>query len=750
MGERKRISEELNDSEVDYIDIHNKLRKGNLADTFPMILHKVIEVSSWELAEETETLWNTYQQMLQFMLQGINDAQSERIRTDICHQLSYIASRLERLERIKNHGEEKYVSVSKEMKRIPSFESIVSQLESVSQEMSEVSQDELLRDAIRQHKMDALIEEHESTMLNLFNWTWTSDIWQNADVDLANRIILSDQISANDKAVFITATTLSLLEFVDAAKLLFLLDSYLVEDDMVSQRALVGFLLAFHFSFAQVKDNQDLKDRLQIYSDDAAFIHDLYATMMQLQMSCTTESVTSRMRNDIMPALMRGLTTGKKPDAQNIDPDAFIKNGENPEWMDNEKMNKKMQEMAEMQLDGADVYFASFSTLKGYPFFHQMPHWFYPFSLENNHTPELKKFSDGMVNKIIRLILKGSPFCNSDKYSLCFTFSNLGGMAENALSEQVSRQLPEGMDLDELADSDQLHQPKKADIRRHYVFDLYRFYNIYPYKQQFTNPFALLKEQPVTPFSNPWLEELMTNDKEEIAQYADFLMRKEFYQAALDIFTTLATNEFDTELASIWQKIGFCHQKLNHSEETIHAYSVANSIKPNSKWTLSHLAVLCYNTGRMEDASKYYQELLEINPESLKYLMNSAQSLMQCEHYEEALPLLYKASFLDEESPLVKMQLAWCLIVNGKKEEAMKFVFELQTEDTTREDAAILLGIVMLLDGKVKEAYDQLHPLINANNKADTMQKLDTLCRQKLLQRTTLTLFTDALVLHIQ
>ena len=40
MGERKRISEELNDSEVDYIDIHNKLRKGNLADTFPMILHK--------------------------------------------------------------------------------------------------------------------------------------------------------------------------------------------------------------------------------------------------------------------------------------------------------------------------------------------------------------------------------------------------------------------------------------------------------------------------------------------------------------------------------------------------------------------------------------------------------------------------------------------------------------------------------------------------------------------------------------
>ena len=735
---------------MDYIELHHKLRRGNLADTFPMILQKASEVSSWELAEETEKLWTTYQQMLQFMLQGINDVQSERIRTDICHQLSFVASRLERLERIKNHGEEKYVSVCKEMKRIPSFESIVSQLETVSQEMTEVTHDELLRDSIRQHKMETLLEEHEATMLNLFNWTWTSDVWQNADVDQANRIILSDRINTNDKAVFITATTLSLFEFVDTAKLLFLLDCYLVEDDMVSQRALVGFLLVFHFSFTQVKDNQDLKDRLQIYSDDATFIHDLYATMIQLQMSCTTESVTSRMRNDIMPALMQGLTMRKKPDAQSIDPDTFIKNGENPEWMDNEKMNKKMQEMAEMQLDGADVYFASFSTLKGYSFFQQMPHWFYPFSLENSHTPEMKKFSDGMVNKIIRLILKGSPFCNSDKYSLCFTFSNLGGMAESAVAEQVNSQLPDGMDVDELAESAELHQPKKADIRRHYVFDLYRFYNIYPYKQQFTNPFALLKEHPVTPYSNPWLQELMTNDKEEMAQYADFLMRKEFYQAALDIFTTIASNEFDIELASIWQKIGFCHQKLNHTEDTIHAYTVANSIKPNSKWTLSHLASLCYNSGRMEDASKYYQELLEIHPESLKYLMNSAQSMMQCGQYEQALPLLYKASFLDEESPLVKMQLAWCLIVNGKKEEATKFVFDLQTEDTTREEAAILLGIVMLLDGKAKEAYEQLHPLVNDSNRTDTMQKLDTLCRQKLLQRTTLTLFTDALALYIR
>jgi len=245
------------------------------------------------------------------------------------------------------------------------------------------------------------------------------------------------------------------------------------------------------------------------------------------------------------------------------------------------------------------------------------------------------------------------------------------------------------------------------------------------------------------------LEELLTTDKEEMAQYADFLMRKEFYQAALDIFTTLADNEFDEALASIWQKIGFCHQKLNHTEETIHAYTVANSIKPNSKWTLSHLASLCYSTGRMEDAAKYYQELLEINPESLKYLMNAAQSLMQCNEHEAALPLLYKASFLDEESTLVKLLLAWCLIVCGKKDDAMKFIFELQRVETASEDANILMGIVLLLDGKVKEAYQQLRPIVSEKNMADLRQKLDTLHHRKLIERTTLTLFTDALTLNI-
>ena len=130
-------------------------------------------------------------------------------------------------------------------------------------------------------------------------------------------------------------------------------------------------------------------------------------------------------------------------------------------------------------------------------------------------------------------------------------------------------------------------------------------------------------------------------------------------------------------------------------------------------------------------------------------MMNAAQSLMQCNEHEAALPLLYKASFLDEESPLVKLLLAWCLIVCGKKEDAMKHIFELQRVETASEDANILMGIVLLLDGKVKEAYQQLRPIVSEKNMADLRQKLDTLHHRKLIERTTLTLFIDALTLNI-
>ena len=85
---------------MDYTDIQIKLKQHNLAVTFPLLRKKASEIGNWALSEHIEELWATYQQMLQFTLQGVNDAQGKQIRIGICEKLALAAKRLERLERI--------------------------------------------------------------------------------------------------------------------------------------------------------------------------------------------------------------------------------------------------------------------------------------------------------------------------------------------------------------------------------------------------------------------------------------------------------------------------------------------------------------------------------------------------------------------------------------------------------------------------------------------------------------------------
>lgn len=733
---------------MDYNDIFSKLKARNLQDTLPVIRRKAAETGDWAMAEEVENLWNTYHQMLRFMLQGINDPQSTQIRTDICRQLEKIVARTERIERLQENPTDKYATAWKSLKNTPSFMHVVDYLEDVSLRLSEVKADPLLRPSVRNHNLELLEEEHDTAMCNLFNWTWAGDIWQNKDKDQANRIIFSDHITADDKAVFISAITLSLFEFIDMSKMLFLLDCYLIDSTQVSQRALVGFIMVFYLKFEKLKDSKELRERLRIYSDDPAFIRDFYSAMMQIQMSCTTDSVSNKMRNDIMPALMRGAMAGKGK-KQNIDMDELTKNGENPEWMSDEKMNKKMHEMAEMQLDGADIYYSSFANLKGYAFFGQMPHWFYPFSTHYLRSPELQKLLNGSTGRFLRLILNGSPFCDSDKYSLCHTFQSLGTLGGAAIEEQINRQIPDGMSIDELAEDMEKRVSSKSDIRRSYIFDLYRFYYSYPYRIQFYNPFSALKENPITPLGNPWMRRLLSNDKEMLAQYADFLMRKEFYQAALDIFITLADNEFDPALASIWQKLGFCQQKLGNTADAIRAYGIANTIKPNSKWTLSHLASLQHSAGNYTDAAKHYAELLDINPDNQRYLINAAQSLIATDRYEEALPLLHKILYMDEHSTQAKHLISWCYVLNGQKDKAMKHILELLAKDADDATAQMLYAIVLLVDGNRQEAYTKMRHILNEQTLNELSQRLSTLAVHDIIDKNTVALFIDALVLNI-
>lgn len=737
---------------MDYQQIYNKLANGNLADSFPMIRDKSRIIGNWTIADEVESLWTTYQQMMLFMLNGIKDSQSKAMRESICKKLYTLTTKIERQERLNIHKEEKYVSNCSSLRNIPSMESLVTNLEQLSAEIDAVKNDELLRDSIKAYNLDKLEKDIESARTKLFYWVWTSEPWSNNDVTQANRIIFSEQISNNDKALIVAAVTLSLLEYPDPSKMLFLLDTYLFDNALVAQRALVGFIIAFELDFSNTyRHNTELYNRLDLYKEDSEFASDYYSAIAQLMFSSTTEKVSDKMRLDIMPTIMQSQFKKMNKETKTaLNIDELTKNGENPEWIDEEKVTSKIQEMAELQKDGADLYYSTFSMMKGYSFFSEMAHWFYVFSIDNPCVDSVKKLLSSKFGNVVRLMLDGSPFCNSDKYSLCFMFNTLGSFGETTLENQVNSQLQDVESIDDVIEEAKKLSTQKQNVRRHFIFDLYRFFYSYPYKTQFRNPFDVWKKNPINPLSNEWLAKTIGNDPEKNAAYAEFLMRKEFYAGANDIFAKLAINEFDKELVSIWQKLGFCQQKLGNNSSALHSYKVANNLKPNSKWTLSHLATLSSIAKDHEEALKYYKELLDIDPNNIKYIMSTANLMMELKEYEPAMNLFHKANFIDENNETVKLNIALCSVICKDNNKAMKYILEILSKNADNTNAKDLYAIVMMIDGNVREAYNYVKDNYNATNISHFEELLNKLEERDVVDSNTHRLFIDALALNVE
>lgn len=740
---------------MDYINIRQELQKGNIAKVFPSLRQSVETLGNWELSQEVENLWMTYQQMLSFMLNGIKDPQAEKMRMGIADKLKMCADRMERMERLNTHKEEKYVSIRRGLKNVQSLEEIVSHLEAVSIELEEVRGDELLRPSIKEHKLEELMHSHEEWLLTLFNWTWTSDIWQSIDADQANRIMFSERIKESDKCVFVSAVTLAMMEFYDARKMTFLLDSYLLQETAVAQRAIVGAVLMMYLYHEEMKNDESIWQRLIMYSEDEEFVHELYSTMMQLQLSSTTDTVSERMRNDIMPTIMMGKIMKDNPSDSIKDHlkalGELTKNGENPEWLNPDnisesKVERMINEMAELQTSGSDIHFCTFASAKGYPFFRDVAHWFYPFSMKEPMVADVDKLMKSSISKIMSLMLQERAFCNSDRYSFVYMFQSMG-ITGNMLEEQVMSQLHDVENLDEVLEQRAKQEVSKADVRRHYIFDLYRFYYSFPYHVQFSNPFAKLKEKAVTPLSNACLG-LYTNNA-EMERYADFLMRKEFYDAALSLFSHINPNEVEPKNASVWQKIGFCHQKLKHNDLAIHAYNIADILKPDSKWTLTHLASLAMSEGMHDEAVKYYNNLLEIEPENKKYLIGLAKALTDSNKNGEAIQILYKLIYLEKASTKEKLLLAWCLILEGQNDKASKYIDEVAGKEADNSTATLLRSIILLTEGNVRDAHTLLS--IKKRKNAEPLHDLDemlaAMVEHQKLERTQAQLFTDALTL---
>ena len=650
--------------------------------------------NDWTLRNRLEQIQTSYQYMLQYMKLGMKDPERHKLYRQLLADTWEIAdqTRILLLDEISTHY---YHSLRRNPNQLPKAYDLSAQqriLEGFSDEMA-VSQ------LANYQGLDAILKRHEETHQVMFLTTWSNNNWTLEEFAQAEDMLRSETLPINDLCLFVSAVTLSLMECFDERKINWLLDGLRHTHPQINQRALVGLVITLHLYPTRITLYPELEARISLFREDPDFSKQVNRVYIQLLRSQETEKIDKKMREEIIPEMMRNVNIMRNMKF------GFEENPEendlNPDWekaFESSGLGDKIREMNELQLEGADVYMSTFAQLKTYPFFKEPYNWFYPFDM--HHSSIIKEFGFKPTgdNAILSLILQSGFFCNSDKYSLCFTMAHIPQSQRTMMLSQMTSQ-----DLDALMDeskSSALRQyAERPDvISNQYVHDLYRFFKLSQRRHEFRDIF---KEE-IALHRIPALKEILCKP-ELLITIADFHFRKEHPAEALELYKELiALNHAN---ADIFQKAGYCLQKEKRYKEAIDAYLKADVLKPDHVWTIRHLAT-CYRQIRdFASALEYYKKVEAIQPESHNVLFYAGSCLAELERYEEALQYFFKLDFIESNCIKAWRAIGWCSFVNGKYEQAMKYYEKILTSKPLAADY-LNAGHVAWRTGKIEKAAE--------------------------------------------
>ena len=620
--------------------------------------------NDWTLRNRLEQAKVSYQYMLQYMRQGVNDPERQKLYRQLLAETRELAeqARISLLDEVSTHY---YHALHKNKRNMEAGYGMSSWLKVLESFPDDMAVCQLMPD--NKQSLDSALQRHEETAQYLFLTTWGNSGWTAEEEREARMYLESELLPVNDLCLFTGAVLLSLMECFDPRKFSWLLDAATHADTQVSQRALVIIAIVLHIHPNRLWLYPELEARLSLLNEDGSFGKQLNRVYIQLLRSQETEKIDKKMREEIIPEMMKNVSIMRNMKygfEENMDED-----DRNPDWekaFEESGLGDKIREMNELQLEGADVYMSTFAQLKSYPFFQNPHNWFYPFDMQ--HSGIIREFGLKPTgdNAILSLILQSGFFCNSDKYSLCFTMAHIPQAQRNMMLSQMTSQ-----DLNELMDeskSSGLRQyAQRPDvISNQYIHDLYRFFKLSQRRHEFRDIF---KEE-IALHRIPALKDILRKP-ELLVTIADFHFRKEHPAEALGIYQEVIDMNYAD--ADIFQKTGYCLQKEKRYKEAISAYRKADVLKPDHIWTIRHLAT-CYRQLRdFASALEYYRKVEAMQSENRNVTFFIGSCLAEQERYEEALQCFFKLDLMENDCIKAWRAIGWCSFVSGKSEQAMRY-----------------------------------------------------------------------------
>ena len=619
--------------------------------------------------ERIERIAADYKLMLDYMERGFKDDQRQQLyqellaRTclleadtrlaDKCRKSSFLSNTMRQAAR---------VSWDNELIRY-TLENFVSEVALLSLEEEER----------RKEKSRTLYQRHDAFMSLLFRKILLSTQWNEQTAAFFESLLLSPTVDVNDALLMASALLLACRLQFDYRKWRTLVNVFRqTTDKRLHQRTLVGWCLA-------LKEGDETvlyADRMRALLKEVCASPDVRRELLELQMQVfhciNAERDNKKIQEDIFPTLMKnnnlritrfGIEEVEDDPMQDIlDPGAADRAME--------EMEQTMQRMAEMQRQGADIYFSGFSQMKRFPFFNDVAHWLLPFFREN---PGLNEVVDRLSNSnLMQNIVENAPFCDSDKYSFALAIHQV----IDKLPPNVREMVGTAEAMGPISPREELTSP--AFLRRMFLQDLYRFYRLFPLRADFDNPFDECQndanKQPAVLKSFFFAQPVFGTDllADQVGELGTFLLkhgRMGELRLLLNTYVGSRTSAAESTDVRLLLLSARCSEFFGEGSE-VSFYERVLDLQPDNEVALRNLGQHHFAQGRYAEAENCYRQLLAKQPEKKSYLMSFAVALLYQGKTDEAMPVVYQLDYEHPDDLNVKRTLAWGLMAQEKLQQA--------------------------------------------------------------------------------
>jgi tetratricopeptide (TPR) repeat protein len=624
---------------------------------------------------QQEHLEHTYEQMLNYMLEGVQDPERDSVYQKLLSSILELSDRVKDRLLENNSGWHTFV-LKQELDRKQELtgKKVIATMDDLSfkRELDEILDENMVTPG-------ATEERRRVISMEIFRHLWLSNRYDEAENSLSAAILSCQEFLWYEKALFVSAILLSGLRYWDEDKVHRLIDFAEEEDQEVSARAIVALVILLYRHDERIEFYPNIIHRLKLLNGDLKLEQSLEKIALQLIRTRDTLEIGRKLQEDLMPEMAK--LKPQLEDKLKMDDisDEMLEEGRNPDWQsmfsESDDLYKKVDEFMKLQMEGSDVYMTTFAHLKQFPFFNELTNWVVPFYNENPDLSEVySSKSDEFDPEVFVDGLKKTPFlCNSDKYSFIFNLRFLPGEQKKMLSNAFLMEM-EG--LDEMLADEKITSGDftKKTVYIQYIQDLYRFFKISPFKGEFEDVF----EGKLDLYKSYFFREIVEDDS-ITRNIAEYLFEKEHYEEALDIFKMmLESRSGDRELL---EKVGYCYQKEGNFQQAIRYYTRISLAGDQNLWTLKNLGICHRKVNDYQSALEVHENATILQPDDTTTESLIGYCHLKLGNYDTALKHYFKIEYLSPGNQNILRPIAWCYFALGEPEKSDKYfrkVFDLK------------------------------------------------------------------------